>query len=57
MDMIMVNVTNLQLEEGERVEIIGEHQTILDFAQKAKTISYEVMTSFSQRVHRVYIGQ
>ena len=26
MDMIMVNVTNLQLEEGERVEIIGEHQ-------------------------------
>lgn len=57
MDMIMVDVSNLNFEEGERVEIIGEHQSILDFALKAKTISYEVMTSFSQRVHRIYTDQ
>lgn len=57
MDMIMVDVTALNFEEGERVEIIGEHQSILEFALKAKTISYEVMTSFSQRVHRIYTDQ
>ena len=57
MDMIMVNVTNVVLEDGEHVEIIGENQTVLDFAKKATTIPYEVLTSFSQRVHRMYIDQ
>jgi alanine racemase len=57
MDMIMVDVTSLKIKEGERVEIIGENQTILDFSEKANTIPHEVMTSFSQRVHRVYIDQ
>ncbi len=57
MDMIMVDVSRLNVIEGERVEIIGKHQSVLDFAKKANTISYEVMTSFSQRVHRIYIDQ
>lgn len=57
MDMIMVDVTGLKIEEGEPVEIIGKNQTILDFAQKSKTIPYEIMTSFSQRLHRMYVDQ
>ena len=55
MDMIMVNVTGLSIQEGDAVEIIGDQQTMEDFASQMETIPYEVMTSFSRRVHRVYI--
>ena len=55
MDMIMVNVSGLSIQEGDAVEIIGDQQTMEDFASKMETIPYEVMTSFSRRVHRVYI--
>ena len=57
MDMIMVDVSSLVVSQGERVEIIGKHQTIEDFAQKLGTIPYEVMTSFSRRVHRMFVDQ
>ncbi|MES2556519.1 MAG: alanine racemase [Bacteroidota bacterium] len=55
MDMIMVNVTGLHVLENDEVEIIGEHQTMLDFAASMETIPYEVMTGLSQRMHRVYV--
>ncbi len=55
MDMIMVNVTDLSVQEGDHVEIIGDQQTMENFASQMETIPYEVMTSFSRRVHRVYI--
>jgi len=53
--MIMVNVTSLSIQEGDHVEIIGDQQKMEDFASQMETIPYEVMTSFSRRVHRVYI--
>ncbi|MBL1279512.1 MAG: alanine racemase [Fluviicola sp.] len=61
MDMIMVDVTELgQIKTLEArinsVEIIGEHQTVAYLASKMNTISYEVMTSFSSRLHRIYLG-
>lgn len=55
MDMIMVDVTGLAVQEGDRVEIIGEHQPIEKLAQLMETIPYEVMTGISKRVHRVYL--
>ncbi len=55
MDMIMVDVTGLSVQEKDPVEIIGEHQTIAELASKMGTISYEVMTHFSPRIHRVYL--
>jgi len=55
MDMIMVDVTNLEVNEGTNVEIIGHQQTMENFAAQMETIPYEVMTSFSRRVHRVYL--
>jgi alanine racemase len=54
MDMIMVDVTKLKANEGDLVEIIGPHQTIEKFAEANDTIPYEVLTSISKRVHRVY---
>jgi alanine racemase len=55
MDMIMVDVTGLAVQEGDRVEIIGEHQPIEKLAKLMDTIPYEVMTGISKRVHRVYL--
>lgn len=55
MDMIMVNVTGLEVAENDEVEIIGKHQTMHDFAASMETIPYEVMTGLSQRMHRVYV--
>ena len=57
MDMIMIDVTNVTTKEGEKVEIIGNHQSISEFAALIGTIPYEVMTSFSTRVHRLFIDQ
>lgn len=57
MDMIMVNVTDVTTKEGAKVEIIGAHQTVQEFAALIGTIPYEIMTSFSTRVHRLFIDQ
>jgi alanine racemase len=55
MDMIMVDVSTLQVKSGERVELIGEHQTLEQLAISMETIPYEVLTGISKRVHRVYL--
>ena len=55
MDMIMVDVTNLTVKEGDSVEIIGMNQTLDKLAESLQTIPYEVLTSISKRVHRVYL--
>ena len=57
MDMIMVNITGVDCREGDRVEIIGKTQTIDQLAKAMDTIPYEVMTSISKRVHRVYLEE
>lgn len=54
MDMIMVDVSKINVQEGDAVEIIGAHQPLEQFAKKMETIPYEVMTSISRRVHRSY---
>jgi alanine racemase len=55
MDMTMVDITTLDANEGERVEIIGENQSIEKLAGTMRTIPYEVLTSISKRVHRLYL--
>jgi alanine racemase len=55
MDMIMVDVTNLTVKESDSVEIIGVNQTLDKLAESLQTIPYEVLTSISKRVHRVYL--
>lgn len=55
MDMIMVDVTGLQVRVGDEVEIIGPNNGLEKMAGLMETIPYEVMTSISGRVHRLYI--
>lgn len=55
MDMIMVNVTNIECNEGDEVIIFDARYTANDLAKSANTISYEIITSISQRVKRIYL--
>ena len=54
MDMLMVNIEQDRIEEGDEVLIFGDERSIYDFAQDMNTIPYEVLTGISQRVKRVY---
>jgi len=55
MDMAMIDVTEINnIKEGDEVEIFGTHIPIQQVAAWCKTISYEIMTSVSQRVKRIY---
>jgi alanine racemase len=53
MDMIMVNITNIECNEGDEVYIFNSQKNINDLAEKANTISYEILTAISQRVKRI----
>ena len=57
MDSIILDITALPegtLKLGDRVEIIGQHQTLEQIAADAGTISYEILTSLGARYRRVY---
>lgn len=54
MDMTMLDVTGLQVKEGDEVIVYGEELNLEDVSAKVGTIPYEVLTSISQRVKRVY---
>ena len=55
MDMIMVNVTGIDCKEGDEVIIFDANHTANNLAQSANTISYELITSISQRVKRIIL--
>jgi alanine racemase len=52
MDMIMVDVTNIDCNEGDEVIIFDQKNSASNLANKVNTISYELITSVSQRVKR-----
>ncbi|RTY82706.1 bifunctional UDP-N-acetylmuramoyl-tripeptide:D-alanyl-D-alanine ligase/alanine racemase [Flavobacterium sp. ZB4P23] len=54
MDMLMVDVTGIECKEGDSILIFGENPTVSFIAQKLNTIPYEILTSISQRVKRVF---
>lgn len=55
MDMLMVNITNIDCNEGDEVIIFGEHTSAENFAAATKSISYEIITAISQRIKRLII--
>lgn len=54
MDMCMIDVSNADARVGDRVEIFGNNNPVQDIAGTLQTISYEVFTSISQRIKRLY---
>ncbi|HSO86783.1 MAG TPA: bifunctional UDP-N-acetylmuramoyl-tripeptide:D-alanyl-D-alanine ligase/alanine racemase [Draconibacterium sp.] len=57
MDMMMLDVTGLNVKPGERVEIFGQNISVTEVAEKVGTIPYEILTGISQRVKRVYLQE
>jgi alanine racemase len=58
MDMTMIDVTGIQgVAEGDQVIVFGKELPIQQLAEWAGTIPYEIMTSISQRVKRVYFEE
>jgi len=54
MDMLMVDCTGIDCKEGNEVIIFGEDPTVIHIAKLLDTIPYEILTSVSQRVKRVF---
>ena len=54
MDVAMIDVTDIPCQEGDQVEIFGEHLPVTVLSDVIDTIPYEVLTGVSNRVKRVY---
>lgn len=54
MDQAMVDVTGTDAQVGDAVEIFGDRLPIEELSDKLGTIPYEILTSVSRRVQRVY---
>ena len=53
MDMIMVNITDINCNEGDEVLVYKNQFHIEELAKSINTISYEILTAISQRVTRI----
>jgi alanine racemase len=54
MDMLMCDCSGINCREGDAVIIFGESPNVILMAHKLKTIPYEILTSISQRVKRIF---
>jgi len=57
MDMCMVDVSKVDCQEGDQVVIFETATQIYELANALKSIPYEVLTSVSGRVKRVYVKE
>lgn len=54
MDMCFLDVTDVPCQEGDEVTIFGDADLLQQIALTADTIPYEILTSVSPRVRRIY---
>jgi alanine racemase len=57
MDMTMLDVTGVDVQEGDEVVVFGNNPTVEEIAEAAETIPYEILTGISSRVKRVYFQE
>ncbi len=57
MDMCMVDLQDCDAKEGDEICIFGENPSIVQLAKDINSIPYEILTSISQRVKRIYIQE
>ncbi|MEG1556351.1 MAG: alanine racemase, partial [Bacteroidales bacterium] len=55
MDMCMIDVTGLDVSEGDEVIVYGSENSIATIAERTHRIPYEFLTSISPRVPRIYV--
>lgn len=54
MDLSMIDITGMDVKEGDSVIVFGEDMTVVDLAKTIDTIPYEILTSVSLRVKHIY---
>lgn len=54
MDVCMIDVTDIDCQEGDKVVIFGDDLPVTQLSDELGTIPYEILTSVSNRVKRVY---
>ncbi len=54
MDMCMIDVTGMEVKEGDPVIVFNGEHPVTELAAAAQTIPYEVLSRISRRVKRVY---
>jgi len=54
MDMCTLDITDIDAKEGDPVYVFNDPASIKDMASKLDTIPYEILTSVSGRVKRIY---
>lgn len=54
MDITMIDLTDIEAQEGDTAIIFGEELSVSEIAEKLGTIPYEIITSVATRVKRVY---
>jgi alanine racemase len=57
MDMTMVDISGMEVQEGDDVIIFGETLPIQEVAASVNTISYEILTNTSERVKRIFVAE
>ena len=57
MDACMIDVTDIDCREGDVVEIFGPSASVYRLSDLLDTIPYEILTSVSPRVKRVYFRE
>lgn len=57
MDQAMIDVTGTDAQVGDYAIVFGDDLPIEELANKLQTIPYEVLTSISRRVQRVYFHE
>ena len=57
MDTAVVDVTGVDVKVGDDIVIFGENPPITEIAKAIGTIPYEVLTSISRRVKRIYYNE
>ena len=57
MDACMIDVTGVDCRVGDPVEIFGENMPVSRLSDVLDTIPYEILTSVSPRVKRVYFRE
>ncbi|MFK8044983.1 MAG: alanine racemase [Crocinitomicaceae bacterium] len=55
MDMCMLDLSSTTCSEGDTAEVFGWDKSIQEMANQLNTIPYEIISSISSRVQRVYI--
>jgi alanine racemase len=57
MDMCMLDISNCQAREGDEVIVFGSNPTVAQQAKSIDTIPYEILSTISNRVKRIYFQE